>query len=132
MAGLLTLPSLLYLPGLFSISQWRYTSRPFSKGITAAGTVPDSHRIPLSQGGFGHLIAISGAKLQIIVEPNKLSSKKVLKNVQNPSWAGYRSSQAVFHTVFPAFEFGPSKLVVWSVQTGSLDGPNSKPVFPIV
>ena len=28
------------------------------KGITAAGTVPDSHRIPLHRGGIGHLIAI--------------------------------------------------------------------------
>ena len=45
--------------------QWRYTSRPSLIGITAAGTVPDSHRIPFHQGGIGRLIANSAAKLQL-------------------------------------------------------------------
>jgi len=31
-------------------------------GITAAGTVPDSHRIPLHRGGISRLIAIFGCK----------------------------------------------------------------------
>ena len=31
-------------------------------GITAAGTVPDSHRIPLHRGGINRLIAIYGCK----------------------------------------------------------------------
>ena len=31
-------------------------------GITAAGTVPDSHRIPLHRGGINRLIAIFGCK----------------------------------------------------------------------
>jgi len=30
--------------------------------ITAAGTVPDSHRIPLHRGGIGHQIAFYGCK----------------------------------------------------------------------
>jgi hypothetical protein len=31
-------------------------------GITAAGTVPDSHRIPFRRGNYRRLIAISGCK----------------------------------------------------------------------
>jgi hypothetical protein len=47
MAGLLTFPSLLYLPGIV-VASGVIQANP-SKGITAAGTVPDSHRIPLHQ-----------------------------------------------------------------------------------
>jgi hypothetical protein len=31
-------------------------------GITAAGTVPDSHRIPFHHGGISHQIALFGCK----------------------------------------------------------------------
>jgi hypothetical protein len=34
----------------------------FLRGITAAGTVPDSHRIPFRRGDIGHQIAYFGGK----------------------------------------------------------------------
>ena len=46
LAGLLTFPSLPYLPDFKSVALYRQT---LQRGITAAGTVPDSHRIPLHQ-----------------------------------------------------------------------------------
>ncbi len=55
MEGLLTLPSLLYLPDSLSVALYKQT---LQKGITAAGTVPDSHRIPFHQTAFDRQIAL--------------------------------------------------------------------------
>jgi hypothetical protein len=69
-AGLLTFPSLLYLPeplskrSMFNVSVALYKQASLM-GITAAGTVPDSHRIPLHHGGFCPQIAFVGAKVRI-------------------------------------------------------------------
>jgi len=46
LAGLLTFLSLHYLPDLWSVALYIQTSLT---RITAAGTVPDFHRIPLHQ-----------------------------------------------------------------------------------
>jgi len=43
-------------------------------GITAAGTVPDSHWIPLHQAASAAQIAISAAKVRKIAESSKLSN----------------------------------------------------------
>jgi hypothetical protein len=40
-------------------------------GITAAGTVPDSHRIPLHQAASATRLPFSGAKIQISEERTK-------------------------------------------------------------
>lgn len=62
MAGLLAFPGLLYLPDFKSVALYEQASL---MGITAAGTVPDSHRIPLHHGGFCPQIAFVGAKVRI-------------------------------------------------------------------
>ena len=59
-AGLLTFPSLLYLPDILSVALYKQTSL---RRITAAGTVPDSHRIPLHHGGYSHQIAFLACKV---------------------------------------------------------------------
>jgi len=55
LVGLLTFPSLLYLPDDFNSSIFQFFNfsssvalykQTLQRGITAAGTVPDSHRIP--------------------------------------------------------------------------------------
>ena len=75
LAGLLTFPSLLYLPDRlseeFATAHGNHNSQfpilrasvalykqTLPRGITAAGTVPDFHRIPLRRGGVGRLTAI--------------------------------------------------------------------------
>ena len=51
MAGLLTFPCLLAFPTMcLRECQWHF-KQTLKKGITAAGTVPDSHRIPLHRDG---------------------------------------------------------------------------------
>ena len=64
LAGLLTFPNLLCLPEQYSVALYKQISK---MGITAAGTVPDSHRIPLHHGDIGHQIAIFGCKDKAIV-----------------------------------------------------------------
>jgi hypothetical protein len=59
MAGILTFPSLLYLPDHWPVALYKQT---LQRGITAAGTVLDSHQIPLHRGGIGRQIAIIGCK----------------------------------------------------------------------
>ena len=87
-AGLLTFPSLLYLPDPFffravanfslftlhsslprSVALYEQTS---ITGITAAGTVPDSHRIPLHQAASATRLPFPSAKLRISEQKNKL------------------------------------------------------------
>jgi hypothetical protein len=51
MAGLLTYPGLMKPSHPFQAEQWQVIKKPSSierSGITAAGTVADSHRIPFS------------------------------------------------------------------------------------
>ena len=54
-AGILTLPCLPCLPDLVSVALYGQACR---MRITAAGTVPDSHRIPLHLSDVGRSIAI--------------------------------------------------------------------------
>ncbi len=56
------------------------------EGITAAGTVPDSHRIPLHRGGQGHPITIKfAAKVQLFLQPTTILQKySILKKQHDP------------------------------------------------
>ena len=67
MAGLLTFPSLLYLPDSWSVALYKQT---LLTGITAAGTVPDSHWIPLHQAASATRLKGTNkqAKNQILLE----------------------------------------------------------------
>jgi hypothetical protein len=51
----------------------------FSRGITAAGTVPDSHRIPFRRGDISHQIAYLAANIRRSEEKTKFFLTKVPK-----------------------------------------------------
>jgi len=61
LAGLLTFLSLLYLPGKLPVALYKQTALT---RITAAGTVRDSHPVPLHRGRpLGLSFQFAGAKL---------------------------------------------------------------------
>jgi hypothetical protein len=64
MAGLLTLPGLLFLPDNMSVASYKQTLS--TRGITAAGTVADSHRIPLHQAASAARLPFPPAKVRKI------------------------------------------------------------------
>ena len=64
----MTFPNLPYLPEIISVALYRQT---LQRGITAAGTVPDSHRIPLHQAASATRLPILGAKIRISEQKNK-------------------------------------------------------------
>ena len=55
----MTFPNLPYLPEIISVALYRQT---LQRGITAAGTVPDSHRIPLHQAASATRLPYFGGK----------------------------------------------------------------------
>ena len=59
-----------------------YKQAPLT-GITAAGTVPDSHRVPLHQADFFHQIAIIGGKDSVIQAKKQIKWRKSYLNNAN-------------------------------------------------
>ena len=57
-----------------SVALYKQTSL---RRITAAGTVPDSHRIPLHRGDFCRLIAIFGCKVTKSFGYKEQNDKKI-------------------------------------------------------
>ena len=75
MAGLLTYPFLLCLLRTILGSN-DFLQKACFMGLTAAGTVPDSHRIPFYPCSVKEPGTISSAKLRIKIRNGKLKIKK--------------------------------------------------------
>jgi hypothetical protein len=115
LAGLLTFPSLLYLPGSSPVALYKQTS---IMGITAAGTVPDSHRIPLHRGNICRLIAFRMQRY--------IFFEKICINIDFFSIFGYNEIWACLF----ANNINGTKTVQteWKVKTESFF-PEVQPVF---
>ena len=86
MAGLLTRPSRRAFPVLH---QWQVAAALW--GLTAAGTVPDSHRVPFSSGAANRPEPFPTAKLQYFSDNKQLCPSKSSSINLNFGWAEHLS-----------------------------------------